>query len=85
MYIIYEYINSSPAPIKVIIEPWAEEFDIDSQSKIEIKILFQVSGKIQTRQRQGVFEVYLWVGCTAEVVLDGITIDCPFLNTPVPL
>jgi hypothetical protein len=67
----YQFQNQSADPIIVIIEPWAEEFSVPSNSVLLIDIDSTKTGLLETAMNSKYFTVWLWGGCRAKVSLDG--------------
>ena len=78
----YKFSNERKSKIIAIIEPWAEEFDLPANSILEIDILSERHGSVETELTERYLVVELWGGCRVEVLIDGITQDRSSLNIP---
>ena len=79
----FQFTNNDD-PITLIIEPWAEEFQIPTGSTVVMKIKYRVLDNIETELTPKYFVVWLWCGCQVEVLIDGVDKTTPFLSTPAP-
>jgi hypothetical protein len=83
---LFKYIvrNEKQSPMVVILEPWAEEFDVPPNGVLEIGILDSMDESIETTQKNQCLVVWLWGGCRATVSLDGRDCTPPTLNVVFP-
>ena len=77
---IFKVTNKNAVNIRLILEPWAEEFTIPVNSTLSIEIFHDTHGLIQTETNPSFFIVWLWHGCRAKVLLDGIDQTPPSLS-----
>ena len=85
----YNVCNDSQNSIVVILEPWAEEFDVLPGKTLQISAYYSLDGILSTIQKDRCFIVWLWGGCSAMVSLDGqdctpATLRLDFPNWPDP-
>jgi hypothetical protein len=81
---IYSVRNRSEITMKVIVEPWAEEFAVPSDSILSLKILYIQDGPLETEVGADYFTIWLWAGSRAEVSLDGRDQTPRSLSIPAP-
>ena len=83
---VREYVlrNSGFTDLSVIIEPWAEEFNLEPGSKLILKAISDEEGRFEIEVSLGDLSIWLWSGCRAEVALDGIDQKRKSLVMPVP-
>ncbi len=79
----YIFINHA-APITLILEPWAEEFDVGAGVTVSIDIVFEGLGNIETEVNEKYFMIWLWAGCRAKIFLDGEDRTPASLSIPAP-
>jgi hypothetical protein len=80
----FSFRNRQSKPVIVIVEPWAEEFDVPDGSDLSIAISHTNIGALETEITQQYFIVWAWSGCRAKVSVDGIEQIRPSLGIPVP-
>jgi hypothetical protein len=80
-YVIH---NKNPTSMVVIIEPWAEELNVPSNSTLEISVIYSKIGPIETTINERYTVVWLWSGCRATVSLDGQDCTPRSLDIPAP-
>ena len=78
----YELSNKTEHDVVLILEPWAEEFTIASNSVISIKIIYTKMGAIESELNPKYFILWLWGGCRAEVLLNGRNLTPASLAIP---
>ena len=67
----YVFRNNYPAIMSLVIEPWAEEFEIPAGSSVLLAIYYRTVGTIETSIDSNYFTIWLWGGCRVEISIDG--------------
>ena len=80
----YKLINEHEHVIKLLLEPWAEEYDISPGSTLPLEITAECLGVMTTEINASYFVISLWRTCTARVFINDVEQN-PFCLTPVPL
>ena len=76
--------NNTSRDLKVVVEPWAEEFDVEKSSSVNVDIYSDQVGLCEQIISDDVISVWLWGGCTARVSVDDLEIDRKSLSIPSP-
>lgn len=70
------YKNSKNEKIKLILEPWAEEYNIESNSEVEIIVEGDIEkGYLMIESEIGRVVIYGWQGSLIQVFKNGKLID----------
>jgi hypothetical protein len=85
----YNVHNDSQNSIVVMLEPWAEYFDVLPGKTLQISAYYSLDGNLETIQTDRCFVVCLWGGCRAMVSIDDqdctpATLKLDFPNWPDP-
>ena len=79
----YVVIDHNPGPLTVIVQPWAEEVVLSSDSQLLLKSF--ATGKVCWKWcRAATSFVWVWTGCRAMLVLNGQDLTLPWLLRPSP-
>ena len=62
--------NSFDKTITVVLEPWAEEFELEPDEKIAVVAYSDIPGTIEVIYGKDTLTVYLWTGSTFSVDTD---------------
>jgi hypothetical protein len=54
--------NSLPTPLKLVIEPWANEATIAPGHSMKVEFSGPQSGRIEIEVKEGVLVIYGWTG-----------------------
>lgn len=68
---ILTFINSSEHQVILILEPWAEEYKIDPQNKVEIVSNIRPEISVEIEYSDGNIIVYGWSDSVLSVICDG--------------
>ena len=79
-----QFRNKNDTSILVVLEPWAEEFEVPPGSVLAIKITHAREGMLDTEYSPQQITVWLWGGCRAGVFLDGKDQERHSLSIPAP-
>ncbi|MDQ8757255.1 hypothetical protein RCO27_13570 [Sphingosinicella sp. LHD-64] len=79
-----EMMNSSDNDKNIIIEPWAEEFLLRGRQSYTINIHSDQDGVPLISVNDDQISVYLWSGCTCDVIIDGRSVLDGMMRTPSP-
>ena len=82
MILTYRFQNNNEEKLTVIIEPWAEEFDVPPKSILGLSIAYDRPGLIDTEINPKYFVIWLWAGCCVQVSLDGKDLPTGSLTIP---
>ncbi len=63
--------NTSSSKIDIVVEPWAEQFSVDVEEVLSLRVFPQKDGNPEFEVGSGIVSVWLWSGCRAEVSLNG--------------
>ncbi len=83
--------NSSENSKTLCLEPWAEEFEMDSEMKLEIVVKSDEKGEFEIDFGEERITVYTWGNAVAEVLFEGENISAaghillPFPNNKMSL
>jgi hypothetical protein len=78
------FYNNEEVAITVILEPWAEEFNVEPNGKVTINISCVVSGAIEIMRGAKHTSIWPGSGCTAKVNYNGEDVTPPALGIPCP-
>ena len=67
----FTYTNSTSAKVRVILEPWAEEFRVRPGQVVEVVVDADAPGCIELEQKTACFIIYGYTGSTVELFSDG--------------
>jgi len=76
--------NDHSEPMKITIEPWAEEISISAGSSLLLTILSDREGLLETAIGPNTFTVWLWGGCRVKLAVNGEDQAVPSLLIPAP-
>ena len=85
MTMYYKISNEHKHMINVLLEPWAEEFELPPSSELSLEIHAEGTGVISTETNASFFVIWLWRTCTAKVSINGVEQLRSFLLTPCPI
>ena len=85
LIVTYTLTNEESAVRTLILEPWAEEFDLLTGSVIRLDVSAPRAGFLETKVREGYIVVWAWQGCLVTVTLDGLDVTGASGRFPVPL
>ena len=80
----YLIINRNPEPLTVIVEPWAEEVTLSSDSRLLLTALCDREGLLEVVTDPNYLIVWLWTGCRVKLALNGEDLTMPSLLIPSP-
>ena len=80
----YLVINRNPEPLTVIVEPWAEEVILPSDSSLLLTVLFDREGLLEVVTDPNYLTVGLWTGCRVTLAVNGEKLTLPSLLIPSP-
>jgi hypothetical protein len=80
----YKILNKTPEPLRVIVEPWAEEVVLSPESSLLLKILYDKEGLLDVEMNPNYYVVWLWGGCRVKLALNGEDLKMPSLLIPSP-
>jgi hypothetical protein len=79
-----EFLNRDSVGRTLIVEPWAEEFDLSPNSLVTIAVEAPKHGTPQIEFQDRYVVCYLWAGATAGIYIDDDLISGDSLKIPVP-
>jgi hypothetical protein len=80
----YLIINRNPEPLTVIVEPWAEEVILSSDSSLLLTVLCDREGLLEVVTDLNYLTVGLWTGCRVTLAVNGENMTLPSLLIPSP-
>jgi hypothetical protein len=80
----FKFQNKLDEALRFYLEPWGDEFILSPNADITIDIIQIKQRLLETRLEDGVFTIWLWGGCRAEVHINGEKQERPWLSIPVP-
>ena len=80
----YLITNRNPEPLTVIVEPWAEEVVLSSDSRLLLTVLCDREGLLEVVTDSNYLTVWLWSGCRVGLALNGEGLTMPSLLIPSP-
>lgn len=83
-YIKYNINNENHRFSLLIVEPWAEEYNIHDIKSIDIYIYYEIFGEIYKYTVDNMIIIGLWSGCFAHIYYENIKFDDKFLINKVP-
>jgi hypothetical protein len=79
MTVEYLIVNRNPGPLTVIVEPWAEEVVLSSDSRLLLTALCDREGLLEVETDPNYLTVGLWSGCRARLAVNGENLTMPSL------
>jgi hypothetical protein len=76
--------NTSTGTVDIVVEPWAEQFDVKVDEYLSLRIFSQKDGNPEFEIGSGIVSIWLWSGCRAEVSVNGSDKTPKSLSLPVP-
>lgn len=80
----YLIINRNHEPLTVIVEPWAEEVALSSDSSLLLTVLCDREGLLEVVTDPNYLTVGLWTGCRVKLAVNGKDLTMPSLLIPSP-
>jgi hypothetical protein len=80
----YLTVNRNPEPLTVIVEPWAEEVILSSDSSLLLTVLCDREGLLEVVTDLNYLTVGLWTGCRVTLAVNGENMTLPSLLIPSP-
>lgn len=80
----YLIANRNPAPLTVLVEPWAEEVVLSPGSRLLLTVLCDREGLLEVETDPNFLTVWLWGGCRVKLAVNGKDLTLPWLLTPFP-
>jgi hypothetical protein len=80
----YLIVNRNPEPLTVILEPWAEEVILSSDSSLLLTALCDREGLLEVATDPNYLTVGLWTGCRVTLAVNGEKLTLPSLLVPSP-
>lgn len=76
------YFRTNHKPLLVIFEPSCEEMMLAINTDLELIIDFLTLERLETYLTEKTLTIYLWTGCRARLLIDGVDKTPPALMRP---
>ena len=76
--------NLADCTITIIIEPWAEEIELQAGSNVIVIISANEIGIPEFHLGRNIHTIWVWRNCTARLIVDGVDCTPPSLRLPAP-